>query len=329
MKPDTIKIALFGLGYMGQNHLRVLDMLKDVEIAFVYDINENLARKVAAQYGVAYLADFSKALDNVDAAVIATPTNTHLDYIISLAPKIQHLFVEKPLTDDLSSTQKAFDIIKAHNVKIQIGFIERYNPAVAILHQTMTNANQVINIDFERTNKASKRIKDVDVVVDLMIHDIDLAISFNGLPKQISAYGYVQNNSIDYARAVLAHENGVFSNLLASRITEKRIRQINVTCENMLIDCNLLSKEVFVHKQSIAEQYLANVTISAKTESMNVPPREALLLEFMDFVALCKNQPIKERANEYAALHAMQIATTIQEKIYDLSRRLNAKHSKA
>lgn len=142
-------------------------------------------------------------------------------------------------------------------------------------------------MDFTRTNKISSRITDVDVVLDLMIHDIDLALSLNGDIQHVYAYGCYQNDMIEFARAVMTHKNGVFSTITASRITEKRMRQISVTCDNMYVDCNLLSKEVFVNKQSL-EQYLENVSIVSKTETIDVKPREALLLELIDFIELCK-----------------------------------------
>ena len=313
-QPNSIKLALFGLGYMGQNHLRVLNMLKDVEIVFVFDTNESLARQIAASHNVRYLADYRAELPNLDGAVIATPTTTHLDYIASLSDSVRHLFVEKPLTEDLPSTQRALALMKEHGANIQVGFIERYNPAVAVLRQAIENSSKVINIDFVRTNKVSKRIKDVDVVIDLMIHDIDLALTLNGMPKKISAYGYMSEGSIDYARAILTHTNGVFSNIVASRVTEKRRRQISVTCDDMFVDCNLLSKEVFVHKQTITDQYLSNVSIVSKTETINVRPHEALLLQLIDFVAFCRGEK-KSVPNEVCAHNAICVATEIQRQI--------------
>lgn len=316
----TIKIALFGLGYMGQNHLRVLNMLKDVEIAFVYDTNESLARQIASQHNVCFLPDYAHALQSLDGAVIATPTTTHLEYISKLAKNVRNLFVEKPMTQDLPTTQDAFALIAQHDLNVQVGFIERYNPAVAVLRQAIENSNKVINIDFVRTNKVSKRIKDVDVVIDLMIHDIDLALTLNGIPQKISAYGYMSEGSIDYARAILTHTNGVFSNIVASRVTEKRKRQISVTCDDMFVDCNLLSKEVFVHKQTITDQYLSNVSIVSKTETINVRPHEALLLQLIDFVTMCKGEKTSGVPKQDCALNAIRVAAEIQRQIQEATK---------
>jgi len=175
------------------------------------------------------------------------------------------------------------------------------------------NSNHIINIDFSRTNKVSSRITDVDVVIDLMIHDIDLALHINGKPIKIEAHGYIKDDLTEYARAIITHENGAFSNIVASRITEKRIRHISATCDDMYIDCNLLSKEVFVNKQTI-EQYLENVSISSKEETIDVRPQEGLLLELMDFVKLCQGANVSV-PDENDALLAIEVANEVQNSI--------------
>ena len=120
---------------------------------------------------------------------------------------------------------------------------------------------------------------------------------------------------IEYARAIITHENGTFSNILASRITEKRIRHINATCDDMYIDCNLMSKEVFVNKQTI-EQYLDNVSISSKSETIHVQPQESLLLELIDFVKICQGENVNV-PNTQDGLLAMKAANEIQKQIME------------
>jgi len=161
----------------------------------------------------------------------------------------------------------------------------------------------------------SSRIVDCDVITDLMIHDIDLSIYFNGEIRDIYAHGVVINDMIEYARACFIHKNGSFSNLIASRITEKRLRQIAITTQNEYIDCNLLRKEVFVDKQSV-EQRLDNVSISANTETIEVRGQEPLLSEIIDFVNLCKGNSNKNLPTELDGQRAMSVAHIIQEMIY-------------
>ncbi len=313
---NVIKIGLLGVGNMGQNHLRNLVMLKQVEIAFIYDFDKNMCEKMSKLHNVPVSINLDEDLQKVYGVIIVTPTFTHADYIRKVSKYVKNIFVEKPLTDTLESSKEIAKLSKELSLNIQVGFIERYNSAVVSLEKVIKNSSRIINIDFSRTNKVSTRITDVDVVTDLMIHDIDLALKLNGLPEKIDAYGYMNNgNMIEYARAIIVHKNGSFSNIVASRITEKRIRHISATCDDMYIDCNLLSKEVFVNKQTI-EQYLENVSISSKSETIDVRPQEALLLELMDFVKLCQGEKIKV-ANEEDGLLAMEVASEIQRQIME------------
>lgn len=312
---NVVKIGLLGLGKMGQNHLRNLAMLKQVEISFIYDFDKELCLNLSKQYGVKVSEDLETDLQNVDGVVIVTPTFTHADYIKQVSKYIKNIFVEKPLTDTLESSLEIVKLAKEKNLNIQVGFIERYNSAVVALEKVIKNSNHIINIDFSRTNKVSSRITDVDVVIDLMIHDLDLALYINGKPKKIEAHGYIKEDMIEYARAIITHENGAFSNIVASRITEKRIRHISATCDDMYIDCNLLSKEVFVNKQTI-EQYLDNVSISSKEETIDVRPQEGLLLELIDFVKLCKAEKVNI-PNEDDGLLAIEVANEIQKQIME------------
>lgn len=311
----VVRIGLLGVGKMGQNHLRNLAMLKQVEIAFIYDFDKNICEQMSKLYHIPVSTNLDDDLQKVDGVVIVTPTFTHADYINKVATYVKNIFVEKPLTDTLESSKEIVQLAKKLNLNIQVGFIERYNSAVVALEKVIKNSNHIINIDFSRTNKVSSRITDVDVIIDLMIHDIDLALSINGKPKKVEAHGYVKDGMAEYARAIITHENGSFSNIVASRITEKRIRHISATCDDMYVDCNLLSKEVFVNKQSI-EQYLDNVSISSKSETVDVRPQEGLLLELMDFVKLCQGERLNV-PNEEDGLLAMEVASEIQRQIME------------
>ena len=313
MTNKNVKIGLIGLGKMGQNHLRNLELIKDAELSFIFDLDYKKTKELAKRFNTVALSDLKSIPDELDAIIICTPTSTHLHYINLLSNKANYFFVEKPLSNDLQSTKKAIEILKRDHKSLQVGFIERYNDAVDTLKNLLLNSNRVINIDFTRTNKISTRIEDVDVVIDLMIHDIDLAIYFNGYPKSINAYGYLNNGVIEYARAIFVHENGVFSNIVASRITEKKIRQINATCEEMYIDANLLSKEVLVNKQTI-QQYYENISITSKTETILVKSQENLLTELLDFINLCKGTKVHV-PNGKDALLAIKAAEMIQKQI--------------
>lgn len=311
----TLKVGLIGLGNMGQNHLRVLSMLKSVELEFIFDYDKEVMKKFSKQYDVKMSEDIELDLPNVDAVVIVTPTFTHYEYIKNVSKYVKNIFVEKPLTDTLESTNEIVELAKNENLNIQVGFIERFNPAIVELKKVLDHSDGVINIDFERTNKVSSRITDVDVITDLMIHDIDLALFLNGEYETIQSYGVIENNMIAFARATIKHKNGVYSNITASRITEKRIRQVSATCDDMYVDCNLLRKEILVNKQTVKQNY-ENVSLMSIEESINVRPQEALLSEHIAFVDYCLNDDNHVPQVNDAAL-SMQVASIIQEQIWN------------
>lgn len=306
---SKFKVGLIGTGNMGQNHLRVLSMMKDVDLVFIYDLDSSKADELAKQYATLAVQNLENALDNildnVDAIIITTPTSTHYDYIKKVSCKVKNIFVEKPLTDSLKTSIEIYELSKKEKLNIQVGFIERFNPAIVALKSVLKVEN-IINIDFWRTNKLSARITDVDVVMDLMIHDIDLALYLNGPVVNVSAYGVQENNFISFANVTLKHASGAFSNITASRITEKRIRHISATCRDMYIDCNLLSKEVRINKQTV-EQYNDEMSISSQQQTIDIKPQEALLSELIAFINFIKDGNSDRIPNAENALSAMRI----------------------
>lgn len=314
-KTSPVRIGLIGLGKMGQNHLRVLSMLKSVDLGFIYDGNAEHAARLADIHDVPTGTDLDMLLPSVDAVVICTPTVTHSDYLRQVADHVRHIFVEKPLSHDLATTVADACLAEERKLNVQVGFIERFNPAVQQLKRVLDGSEQVISTDFTRTNKLSARITDVDVVTDLMIHDIDLALYLNGPVRTVSAHGLVDGKMIVYASALLSHENGRFSRIEASRITEKKMRRIQATCIDMFVDCELLRKELLINRQSeVQQQNGGPYTISSIEQAIEVPPQEALLIELQTFVALCQTNESKgPDAND--AVRAAEICSQIQRTV--------------
>lgn len=313
-----VKVGLIGLGNMGRNHLRVLSMLKTVDLVFIHDADTDKAKELAQLNQTQSFDTLDEAYQHdIDAVVICTPTSTHADHIETAIKHVKNIFVEKPMTATLEEAEKISALVQEKNINIQIGFIERFNPAVHQLNQVLEKSSNVISIDFTRTNKLSSRITDVDVISDLMIHDIDLAIHLNGPVKNVSAHGSTDNNLINFASAILTHENGHFSRIQASRITEKKMRKIEATCEDVFIDCELLRKEIIVTSQSrIKQEEGRPYTISAVQESIEVKPQEALLLQHQSFIASCQGKPSAINPNIEDGLASLKICNAIQNEIY-------------
>ena len=316
MSSKAVRIGLIGLGRMGQNHLRVLSLLKGVELAFIADADVAVAQRLGAQFDVQGVSDVDSVLASADAVVICTPTVTHADYIRLAAGKVRNILVEKPLADTLEDAESVARFAADKGLNLQVGFIERFNPAVQSLKQVLDKSGRVISIDFTRTNKLSARITDVDVVIDLMIHDIDLALYLNGPARSVAAHGFAHGKMIDFASAQITHENGRFSRIQASRITEKKMRLIEATCVDMFVDCELLRKEILISRQSEIRQAEGQpYIISAVQEAIEVRPQEALLSELQAFVASCRGEQSAETPGVQDGLAAMRICEDIQKAV--------------
>lgn len=316
MQEKIIKVGLIGLGNMGRNHLRVISMLKGVDLSFVADANAQIAARVGEAHSIPGVVDPIPLLTGVDAVVICTPTVTHADYIRLAAAHVKNIFVEKPLAATLDEARDIAEFAKIKSLNVQVGFIERFNPAVQALKTVLDRTERMISLDFTRTNKVSTRITDVDVITDLMIHDIDLALYLNGPAKSVAAHGFAHGNMIDFASALITHENGQFSRIQASRITDKKIRQIVGTCIDMFIDCDLLRKEILITRQAVVREG-GNLpyAISAIQETVAVAPQEALLTELQTFMTICRHPGSVQVPGVEAGVEAMRICTQIQTAI--------------
>ncbi|MCT2557796.1 Gfo/Idh/MocA family oxidoreductase [Tsuneonella sp. YG55] len=311
MEGPEVRIGLLGLGQMGRNHLRVLSMLRGANISFVYDSDGSHARTVAAEHGVRAVDDIEPSLEEVDALIICTPTSTHASYVERFVGRVRALFVEKPLAHSVEAARRVERIVSESGVLLQVGFIERFNPAIAALHRVLQNAERVISIDFTRTNKLSARITDVDVIMDLMIHDIDLALYLNGPVEAVSAHGVRRGELIEFASAQLRHANGRFSRLQASRITEKKMRLVQATCEDRFVECDLLRKEIVIHRQSVLQQSGGSYSIASQQEAVTIGLQEALLSELQAFIQLARGEATSVVPNIRDGVESLVIADAI------------------
>jgi predicted dehydrogenase len=316
MSAPVQKIGLIGLGSMGKNHLRILSMLKEAELVFISDLHSDAANSMAAVHGTRAVSDPFAALDSVDAVVICTPTATHADYILRIGKSVRNIFVEKPLAATVEEARTVKDFVEFNGLNLQVGFIERYNPAVQGLKDVLEKSERVISVDFTRTNKLSSRITDVDVVIDLMIHDIDLALYLNGPARSVAAHGFARGDVIDFASTLITHSNGRFSRIQASRITEKKMRKIEATCTDMFVDCELLRKEILITRQSeIVQAEGQPYKITATQEAVEVRSQEALLSELQAFISSCAVDPGDDYPNAKAGLSALEIADTVRNEV--------------
>lgn len=317
MNDRPIRVGMIGLGRMGRNHLRLLSLLKSADLVFAYDPDEAVMNAACEPFGIAPVDDLESALGTIDAVVIASPTSTHAALIEQASRKVANILVEKPIAATIEEAEAVAALSRQAAINVQVGFIERFNPAVDQLRRVLDSSSGVVSVDFTRTNKISARITDVDVITDLMIHDLDLAIHLNGPVEDVRANGTHRDGLIEFATATLTHRSGSFSRVLASRITEKKIRRIEATAQDMFVDCDLLRKEIVISRQSEVVQPAGEpYTITAQEQTLEVQPREALLLELQAFLSSCRNGPLDPRSSNAAAgLAATRLAEDVRSAI--------------
>jgi predicted dehydrogenase len=308
-----INLSIIGLGSMGLNHLRVLSKNKEVNIKYIVDKDFKKIKTIAKIYNVNFTTNLKKAIDCSDAIVIATTTTSHFKLFLKCSHKIKNFFVEKPISAEMFEIQKIIKIIKKKHIKFHAGFIERYGPAISVVKKIINS--KLIFCQFTRTNKTKKRALDIDVLDDLMIHDIDLAINIFGKISQVQCSGHFVNNKIVHASVFAKHENGGFSQFLASRITEKKQRLINVTLRDSYIEANLLLKEVLVYKNTFLKSKPEGYQVTATTENISVPAEESLQLQHEDFIRLCNGKKNKS-PTAYESLEVAKVINLIKKNLY-------------
>tara|TARA_X000001036_G_C20656332_1_gene797144 strand:- start:762 stop:1811 length:1050 start_codon:yes stop_codon:yes gene_type:complete len=325
-------VGIIGLGNMGRKHLRVLSNFRDINKIYIFDNNKKAINLIDKKPFIILSQNIQQVIDNVDYIFIVTPTSTHFDLIKRCLGKIKNIFVEKPICDNSYNSKKILELSKIYNTKISVGFIERFNPVISPLKRLFNKP--CINIDFFRTDGSSSRITDVDVIADLMIHDIDLALLLNGSINSISGYGKIQDNQIVFACAHFHHSNGSYSRLMASKITEKKMRYLDVTFDDKFINCNLLTKDLYIHNQfSSMNMNDKEFRIGAKAEQVILVPTEPLFTEIYTFLnskekTTCNNN-INLLADQRDAHMALEICDKIRRDIISKSATHNSLSSMA
>ncbi len=223
----SLRVGVIGVGHLGSLHAKMLSTNERSVLAGVYDANAERARTVAATYGSTAFASVGELLAAVDAVTIATPTSIHHAVAAEALDAGKHVMIEKPITQTVAEAEDLCRRAEARKVIIQVGHIERFNPAILALDHYEINP---MFVESHRLSQFNPRGTDVAVVLDLMIHDIDIILSFVGSPvSHVEANGVaVVSDSVDIANARLQFENGCVANVTASRISQKRMRKMRL-----------------------------------------------------------------------------------------------------
>ena len=248
-----LKAGVLGAGHLGKIHLRLLNQSDKYDLVGFYDADSDNAKKVADEFGYRYFESIEALIDAVDMVDIVTPTLSHYDCALQAINKGKHIFIEKPITNTVDEAETIRKLLAENNLRGQVGHVERFNPAFTAVRPMLENP---MFIETHRLAEFNPRGTDVPVVLDLMIHDIDIILSVvNSEVKDISASGVaVISNSPDIANARLEFENGCVANLTASRISLKNMRKTRFFQKDAYIAVDFLEKKVEVVKMKDAPE---------------------------------------------------------------------------
>ena len=319
------KVGIFGVGHLGKFHLNNWKEINDIKIVGFFDPDNENAKKVAETYGIKRFLDEEKLIDACDIIDVVVPTDKHFEICMQSAKKGKHIFVEKPITSKLADAKQLVDTIKEANIKCQVGHVERFNPAYLAVKNM--NLNPMF-IEVHRLAQFNPRGTEVSVILDLMIHDIDIILSLvkSGV-KHISASGVaVLTDTPDIANVRIEFDNGCAANLTSSRISMKKMRKIRLFQKDAYTGIDFLEKktEIIKLKQPEDENVFTfdlETPHGVKTIAVSNPetePSNAILMELESFVNAIKNNTPTE-VSEIDGLMAIEVAKQIIDKIGDSS----------
>ena len=335
---DSVKVAVIGTGSLGQHHARIYAQLAaagHVEFVGVYDANAEAARVHAAQHRVRAFATFAEAAAASNALSIVTPTTTHFELAKSLLQQGKHVLVEKPMTDNAPQAAELVELAQRHGCVLQVGHVERFNPVFNYLEQAAPHPRF---IEAHRLSPFPERSTDIGVVLDLMIHDLDVVLAFVKSPvTSVDAVGIsVLSASEDIANARLRFANGCVANLTASRVSPERLRKIRVFsggAQPSYISLDYRAQEGFIYRlarDGETESSLFQKLLHAKDstivsafagkkivrEPVPIAKDEPLKLELHHFVE-CVRERQTPRVSGASAKQALDLAFEITRQVQE------------
>ena len=307
--PDRVRLAVIGVGHLGRHHARIASTLEGAELVAVVDTNDERAQAASSATGAPAVADYRDIIERVDAVCIAVPTEQHRDIALPFLERGIAVLVEKPMARSLDEARELVAAARASGATLAVGHTERYNPAVAAVLPMVTSPRF---IEVHRLGAFPDRSLDIDVVFDLMIHDLDIILALVGTAvESIEAVGVpVLTPRYDIANARLRFAGGCIANVTASRISKERVRKIRFFQPDAYISIDYAAQEVegwrLVRKDGARP--------SIEGGALPVPRDEPLRREIADFVRAVntKSAPLVDGE---AGLRALELATRIAEKM--------------
>ena len=321
MKPTSspVKVGVVGIGNMGWHHARVLSLLKDADLVGVADPNETRGKLAKEQFQCDWYKDYHELIAKVDAICIAVPTLLHHKVGLDCLHAGVNVLIEKPIAANELEAKSLINASKNSNCLLQVGHIERFNPAFRELNKIVHN-KEIVVLEARRHSPHADRANDVSVVMDLMIHDIDLVLELvNSKIQKLAAVGGRNSDGlIDYVNATLVFNNNVIASLTAGKMSHKKIRSLSVHCQNGLVETDFLNHSLQIHRKS-NESYTAEhgelvYRNDGYVEEVNTTSIEPLYAELEHFLKCVQGKELPEVDGEQAS-RALKIADFIERAV--------------
>ncbi len=282
---DQVRIGIIGVGYLGTQHARILSYLEEAELKGVADVDFKKAMEIGNRHGVSYCQNYEEMIDEIDAAIVATPTSEHYSISMNLLRRGKSVLVEKPITETVEQAEQLVEEARTSGLILQVGHLERFNPAVEAV-ETMIREPRFIEV--QRLGSFSSRSLDIDVVLDLMIHDLDIIMAL--IKEEVStirASGiHVLSEKVDIANARLEFKGGCVATLTASRVHQGKVRKLRVFEPTVYYSVDYIDQEVVVFPLDRRQTNVKTLRIQKEE------PLRRELRSFLDCIRLGKTSKV-------------------------------------
>jgi len=301
---QKVKVGVVGVGAIGRNHARIYSELESADLLGIYDANPETAQSIASEFGTVAIESIDELVGLVDAASVSTPTVTHLDIGRQFLSKGKHVLVEKPISDSVDDARELIDLAQQNGCVLQVGHIERFNPVMSQLEKHLDTPKF---IESHRLSPFPNRSIDIGVVLDLMIHDLEIILHLVKSPiETIDVVGIpVLTRREDIANARIRFENGCVANITASRISPERMRKIRVFQSDAYLSLDYQDQSGWIYRKDGME---------IAREEVQVEKDEPLKCELASFVD-CAAKGEQPRVSGQQGAAALDVALEITRKI--------------
>ena len=318
-----MKIAVLGAGHLGRIHLDIIKSISEYDLVGFYDPDTQLSKKISKEFSVRSFDSMSSLIDETDIVDIVTPTLSHFECAKQAILNYKHVFIEKPVTKTVAEADELIVMAERHDVKVQVGHVERFNPAFTAAKPYIKNP---LFIETHRLSPFNPRGTDVSVVLDLMIHDIDIILNIvESDVTDITTSGVaVASDSADISNARIEFENGCVANLTASRVSLKKMRKARIFQKDAYVSIDFLEKKteiVSLSDESSWNPFVKNIEVdtdgnkkSVRLHKPRVKKLNAIKEELVSFAKAIKNNSLPVvTLND--GCKAIRVAHTVMDKI--------------